>query len=225
MLETLRQRLKTAERTLRESFGDDLSPGKRWQAWLHFHLFDHAFLRGFWTNFDRVAEGVYRSNHPGPRRLKKYHQMGIKGLLNLRGNDGLSPWLFEQEAADKYGMELRVAKIYARRPATKDEILILIDALKTMPKPFVMHCKSGADRAGFAAALYQVIVEKRPLSEARNQLHWRYLHLKSTKTGVVDHILDLYEARHAQTGIDMERWFREEYDPLAASDSFAETRA
>ncbi len=225
MFDSFRQRLKTAERRVRTSFGNDLSPGKRWQAWAHFHIFDHAFLRGFWTNFDKVADGVYRSNHPGPRRLKKYNAMGIKGLLNLRGNDGFSPWLLEQEAAKTYGMDLRVAKIYARRPATRAEILTLIDTLKTMPKPFVMHCKSGADRAGFAAALYQVIVENVPLSEAKKQLSWRYLHLKSTKTGVVDHILDLYEARAAETGIDMESWFREEYDPEEASDSFARSRA
>lgn len=224
LLETLRKRIKSAERGLRESFGDDISPEKRWQAWAHFHLFDHAFLRHYWTNFYKVADGVYRSNHPGPWRLKKYHEKGIVGLLNLRGADRFSPWLFEQEAAESYGMTLRVAKIYARRPATREEMLILIEALKTMPKPFVMHCKSGADRAGFAAAIYQVIVENVPIAKAKEQLHWRYFHLKSSKTGVVDHILDLFEARQAETGIDMETWFKTEYDPEAATQSFADSR-
>ncbi|MEO1308812.1 MAG: protein tyrosine phosphatase, partial [Pseudomonadota bacterium] len=114
----LRQRLKDAERKVRSSFGDDIStPAGRWQAWAHFNLMDHAFLRVWWTNFGQVADGVYRSNHPGPKRLEKYKQMGIKTVLNLRGNDGYSPWLLEEEACERLGMDLVVRKIYARKPA------------------------------------------------------------------------------------------------------------
>ncbi|MBM7068277.1 tyrosine-protein phosphatase [Actibacterium sp. 188UL27-1] len=225
MFTQLRQRLKTAERKVRKSFGDDIStPFKRWQAWLHFHLLDHAFLRVWWTNFGRVADGVYRSNHPGPKRLKKYKSMGIQTVLNLRGNDGYSPWLFEQEACDRLGLTLVERKIYARKAAGQQEILNLIDTLKTLPKPFVLHCKSGADRAGFAAVLYRAIVEKVPLSEARKELSVRYLHLDWTATGIVDHIFDVYEKRNAQDPIDLETWFRTEYNKREVEESFAAWR-
>ena len=222
MFARVSQSLKSLERRVRTSFGDDIStPRARRQAWWHFQLFDHAFLRVLWTNFDTVAPGVYRSNHPGPKRLEKYKQMGIKTVLNLRGRDKYSPWLFEQEACERLGLNLEVAKIYARKPASRKEILNLIDTMKRIEKPFVMHCKSGADRAGFAAVLYKVIVEKTPLEEARKHLAVKYIHFHWTATGIVDHIIDLYAARNAESPIDMEEWFRTEYDKTAAAESFA----
>ena len=217
--------LKSLEVRLRTSFGRDLStPAGRRAAWAHFHLFDHAFLRTVWSNFDQVAEGVYRANQPGPKRLEKWKAMGIRGVLNLRGADGLSPWLFEEEACERLGLDLRVAKIYARRPARSAEILRLIETMRAMPRPFVMHCKSGADRAGFAAVLYLTIVEKVPVEQAMRHLHWRYLHLKSTPTGICDHVVELYAARNRAGPIPMEDWFATEYDPHAAAESFAARR-
>ena len=213
MTRSLSVRLKDFERRLRTSFGDDLStPEKRRQAWWHFQLFDHAFLRVWWTNFDKVADGVYRSNHPGPKRLENYAEMGIKSVLNLRGADGYSPWLFEEEACKRLGLELHVAKIYARKTATREELLHLIDKMRTVPKPFVLHCKSGADRAGLASVLYKLAIEGAPLEEAQKHFSWRYVHLKSSKTGVVDYIVDRWAVRHKETGIGIEDWLRTEYD-------------
>ncbi|MBS8224982.1 tyrosine-protein phosphatase [Vannielia litorea] len=223
MLDGLKKWLKSKERAIRTSFGDDIStPKARRQAKWHFNLFDHAWLRTFWTNFDKVAEGVYRSNHPSPERLKKYKAMGITTVLNLRGQEsGFSPWLFEEEACRELGLNLVVAKIYARRPATKAEMLNLIHTLKTIEKPFVMHCKSGADRAGLASVLYKLIVEKSSVEEARKHLSPRYLHLKFTKTGICDHIIDMWEADHIATGIGAEEWFLTKYDPAEVNRSFA----
>lgn len=217
--------LKRVERRARRSFGTDLAtPGGRMLTWLNFHLFDHAYLRWSWTNFDRVAEGVYRSNHPGPRRLARYKRMGIRAVLNLRGDDGLAPWLLEEEACRRLGLDLRVAKIYARKPATRAELIRLIETMRAMPRPFVMHCKSGADRAGLAAALYAHVVDGQSLAEARRHLHWRYVHLRSSRTGIVDHILDMYEARAAEQPIGLEEWIRTEYSARDAAISFAERR-
>ncbi|MFV0333227.1 MAG: tyrosine-protein phosphatase [Tropicimonas sp.] len=226
MLKRVTDWFETTERRLRRSFGDDIStPRGRRQAWWHFQLFDHAFLRVPWTNFDTVAKDVYRSNHPGPRRLARYREMGIRAVLNLRGNDGYSPWLFEAEACEALGLELHVAKIYARKAARRHEIVRLIDQMRAMPKPFVMHCKSGADRAGFAAVLYKAIIEGVPLAQARRHLAVRYIHFDWTDTGIVDHIIDLYELRNARAPISMEQWFRTEYDDRIATETFRLKRA
>lgn len=222
---SLFKRLKDYERDLRRSFGNDLSTAKgRRQAWWHFQLFDHAFLRVWWTNFDKVAEGVYRSNHPGPARLRRYARRGIKAVLNLRGDEGLAPYLLEKEACDRLGMELHVAKIYARRPARAQEYLTLIDTMRQLPKPFVLHCKSGADRAGLASVLYKLAIEGAPLEEARRHLGLRYVHLKSTDTGIVDYIVDRWAVRHAETGIGIEAWIATEYDPDAIHHDFRNGR-
>ncbi|SFC03627.1 tyrosine-protein phosphatase [Tropicimonas isoalkanivorans] len=226
MLKRIETWFESIERRMRGSVGADIAQREaRRRAWLHFHLFDHAFFRYWWTNFDKVAEGVYRSNHPDPARLVRYKEMGIRSILNLRGDDGRSPWLFEKEACDALGIELRTARIYARKPARRKEIVALIDTMRQMEKPFVMHCKSGADRAGFASVLYKAVIEGVPLEEARKHLSLRYAHANWTATGIVGHIFDMYEARNAESPIDLETWFRTEYDHNTAAESFAAKRA
>ncbi|MFT6104221.1 MAG: protein tyrosine phosphatase (PTP) superfamily phosphohydrolase (DUF442 family) [Paracoccaceae bacterium] len=226
MTPLLSTQLKTFKRSLRTSFGDDLSTKKlRRQAWWHFQLFDHAWLRRFWTNFYPVAPGVYRSNHPSPARLGKYTAMGIKTVLNLRRDDGFSPWILEKEACERLGLELVVAKMYSRRSASGEEYLDLIHKLRTLPRPLLFHCKSGADSAGLAAAIYLIAIEGRSVAQARSQLGFKFLHVKASKNGVCDHTLDVYEARNAECPIDLETWFATEYDKDAIMRSFIAKRA
>ena len=205
--------LDGAERRLRRSFGRDIStPRGRVGAWLHYHVFDHAFLRSFWTNFHEVAPGVYRSNQPTHRRFRKYAEMGIRTVLNLRGEDRYSYYLFEKEACDRLGLTLIDAKLMARQAARRERIVAVIDAIRAAERPMVFHCKSGADRTGFVGALYLLIFEGASIHQAKKQLGIRYIHLDWTKTGVQDYILDVYAARQGYGEIGFEDWIRREYD-------------
>jgi hypothetical protein len=111
-------------------------------------------------------------------------------------------------------------RLHARRAVKARQYLAVIRAMREIEKPFLIHCKSGADRAGLASVLYLLAVEGRPLDEARRQLSWRYLHLRWSKTGVLDHLLDLYAARNARDPIGIEDWLRTEYDQKAVQESF-----
>ena len=224
MFEALGKRLKSWEVALRTSFGDDIStPEARKAATWHYHLFDHAFLRSFWHNFEEIAPGVYRSNQPTHARFERYAALGVRTVINLRGPSDYSPYLFEKESCAQLGMTLVNAKIYARRPAGRAELLHLVDVLKTAEKPFLFHCKSGAARAGLAAVLY-LILNGTPVEEAMRHLSFRYVHLRWTKTGVVDHFFELYAKRNAEDPIPIERWIAEEYDPDALAASFERHR-
>jgi len=209
-----KSRLKRLERRVRRSFGNDIStPSKRRQALWHYYLLDHAILRTFWTNFAELAPGVYRSNQPTHKRWVQYKRdYGIEHVINLRGADDYSPYLLEQESLSQLGINLIDVQIYARKPATREEMLRLIEALKTTPKPFLLHCKSGADRAGIASVLYMHLVEGEPLAKARRHLSWRFLHLKFTMTGAVDFVLDEYERDTAENGMGFEEWVATVYD-------------
>ncbi|MEM8979541.1 MAG: tyrosine-protein phosphatase [Pseudomonadota bacterium] len=220
----MQRKLKEWEVALRTSFGDDIStPKARRLALWHYHIFDHAFLRTPWTNFDTVAPGVYRSNQPTAGRFARYRSLGLKSILNLRGPSKYSPYLFEEEACAQNGYELVNAKIYARKPARADEILHLLDVFERIEKPFLMHCKSGADRAGFAAALWLLEQEGAPLEVAQKQLAARYAHLSWTKTGIVDHILKLYGQDRGTGSLTFRAWVETKYDPKYAAESFAAT--
>ncbi|MFZ3581854.1 tyrosine-protein phosphatase [Loktanella sp. DJP18] len=200
------------------------TPGARRRSWLYYQFVDHGFLRYRWTNFDLVAPGVYRSNHPHATRLDAYRTRGIRAILNLRGVGEAPPYLMEVEACHALGLDLVSVKFAARNAPARAKLLELFAAFDTVQRPFVMHCKSGADRAGLASALY-LLDQGAPMAEARRHLSLRYLHLKWTKTGVQDALLDLYEARLARGPITLRDWVRDEYDPDAVRALFASRRS
>lgn len=214
-------KVEGAERKLRRSFGKDISTpsARRWSAF-HYHFFDHAFLRTFWTNFFEIAPGVYRSNQPTHRRFERYAKMGIKSVINLRGEEKYSHYLFEKESVEALGMTLYNSKMWARKTASRDRILHTIELLRTVPKPLMFHCKSGADRAGFTAATYLLVFQGATVAEAKKMLSLKYIHLTFTKTGIQGYILDVYDARQKQTGLGFEDWIRTEYDHRIIQDAF-----
>ncbi len=221
MLSKLWSRLDAAERRLRYSFGDDISdPSKRRWSKLHYNLFDHAFLRTFWTNFFEIAPGVYRSNQPTHKRFEKYAAMGIKTVINLRGEDPRAHYLFEKESCDALGLTLVNSKLHARKALKAQKYLDVIEALRQAERPMMFHCKSGADRAGIVAAIYLMVFEDVPVEQAKAQLGLKYIHLKGTKTGVQDYILEVYQVRNARAPIGFEDWLRSEYDHKAIQIGF-----
>ena len=194
-------------------------PAGRRRASLNYHLSDHAILRYHWTNTDLVAPGVWRSNQPTHGRLAALKAMGIRSILNLRGAGQSAAHLFEAESCRALGLTLVSVSLRARLAPERDAVLALFEAFRTIERPFLMHCKSGADRAGLASALY-VLAQGGTVAQARKHLSFRYLHVRASRTGVLDHILDLYEAAHAATGIGVEAWFAAEYDARAADAGF-----
>jgi hypothetical protein len=131
MFSELWSRVEDAERKLRRSFGKDISTpsARRWSTF-HYHVFDHAFLRVFWTNFFEIAPGVYRSNQPTHARFVKYRDMGIKTVVNLRGEDKYAHYLFEKETCEALGLRLMNAKLWARNAASRHRIVHVIDTLR-----------------------------------------------------------------------------------------------
>ena len=198
---------------MHNDFSHDITdPVERRKSRVFMHLFDHEFLRVFWHNFAEVAPGVYRSNHPTRARFEAYAAKGIKTVLNLRGAAPRAYYHFEVEACADLGMTLIDIPLSARRAPGKRRLLETLDILGTIQKPFLMHCKSGADRTGLVAALYLMEVEGRSLAEARRQLSLRFIHLTVTQTGVLDYVLWRYAERLKTSDLTFREWVRTEYD-------------
>jgi len=215
------KRIADWERRLRASYNTDLStPENRRRAHIYNLWFDHAILRKIWTNFFKVAPGVYRSNQPTHARFAKMKRMGIKTILNLRGSVPAAPYLTEEESCRSLGLTLVNVTLHARSAAPRQDIQAVIRAFREIEKPFVLHCKSGADRTGLASAIYLMAVEGRPVSEARRMLGVKFIHFSWTRSGILDHILDLYEARNARNPISFEDWIATEYDNKETQESF-----
>lgn len=187
--------------------------------WAELIFKDHGFLRLYWHNEHEIAPGMWRCNQPSPGRIRIAADRGIKTIINLRGPRADGGWRLEAEACATYGLTLM--DFTARSRAAPDkQMLHAAEALFTeMKLPAMMHCKSGADRAGLMAALYLLIVEKRPAREAAKQLAWKYGHVKQAKTGLLDAFFAAYFP-YEDRGMAFFDWVDEIYDPDAITRGF-----
>jgi len=210
-----------------EQSQDLAKPGARAAAWSYLMIYDHGFIRSVWRNFFEVAPGVYRANQPSPKRLEEYARLGIKTIINLRGSSGLPPHQFEVEACDALGLTLiDVPDLSARHAPEAEALLYMIEVLRTAETPLLMHCKSGADRTSLAAAIYTLIFTDASIADARRHLGLRFIHFKWTTAGVMDFIIDLFEAAAKQNReLTFEDWVRGSYDADKVQAAFEANRA
>ena len=158
-------------------------------------------------NFHAVEPGVlYRSSQLSASMLtstiKKY---GIKTIINLRGcNEHKAWWEAEQTIAQRHNVTFINIPMSAQRLPKKHHLLTLLEAYNTAPRPILIHCYSGSDRTGEAAALWVLEQQKKEKKFALKQLSLRY-----------GHIPRIYPAKRffikLWQGIP---WLHNEYDPL-----------
>lgn len=226
MLRKLSAWLNRKERDFRNSFGRDITdPVERARSYRHYNWLDHGILRRRWHNFEEIAPGVYRSNHPHHDRFVAYAEMGIKSVLNLRGVSKLSHYLFEVESVQKLGLEMVTVHLGARNAPDRAKLMALLDAFETLEKPFLIHCKSGADRTGLAAAFYMLLYTDASDTTLRAQLSFRYLHIRKSSTGILDHILETYLSARDSTGIGLRDWVEHVYDKHAVTEVYQSKKA
>jgi protein tyrosine phosphatase (PTP) superfamily phosphohydrolase (DUF442 family) len=227
MFGSLKQRWQAWEGRLNATIAKDLAtPEARRAAEVHYRWIDHGILRVFWDNFYKVAEGVYRSNQPSAAQLRAAHaRVGLRSVLNLRGKSQHSFHLFEEEACRELGIDLVDLSLSASQAPSVEKLEELIALFRSMAKPVLIHCKSGADRTGLAAAIYLLVIENKPIEVAQKQLSLRYLHVANSPAGVQDHLLRVYAAAHKASGIGFLDWMRRGYDPAEVTASFARWRA
>lgn len=197
------------------------SPGGRFHAWLNMHIVDHGFVRSAYNNFHDLGGGMYRSSQPSPSQIRRYHRrLGLKTILNLRGESPYGSYPLEVTVCKELGIELVDLTLYSRAPPSRRRIHLLKDAFTAIQYPALLHCKSGADRAGMAAALYRILHLNHPVEQAMAELDWKYGHFKGAKTGVQDFFLASYLAYHRHTPVDFMTWVDTVYDEKAMKQQF-----
>ena len=222
MLARVWGRIRTWEQGLKGRFSHDIQDpaARRWSR-IYADWYDHAALRKVWHNFHEVAPGFYRSNHPGHARFRRYAAMGIREIVNIRGGRSKAPFKFEEESCAEFGLCLHVTALSAMRAPEASRLLELLDIFDALTGPALVHCKSGADRTGFAAAVYLIHVCGTPAKLARRQLSPLRAHAKWTASGVLDLVLAEYGAAQSR-GICFRDWVATEYDPEAIQQRFDE---
>lgn len=190
------------------------SPRQRILAHLDMLFIDHGLFREAYNNLYSLPGGLWRSSQPSPRQIRKYQKkLGIKTIINLRGADTTRRYALEEEVCEELGITLINHKgLLSRSAPNVEAILRTRDLFRSIEYPALIHCKSGADRAGFACALYRHFQLGEPIERAQQELALRYGHIKGAKTGILDAFFDLYRSYAEQHPIEFSEWLQTIYD-------------
>ena len=182
---------------------------------------DHAFLRLRFQNAHWISEELVRTNQPSPEQLAGWKARGIKTIINLRGGFDGSFHVLEKAACEELGLTLVDFTITSREVPSRARVLGARDLFESIEYPALMHCKSGADRAGIMSVFYMHFRKGKTIAEALDQLHLRYLHMKAGKTGVLDYTFERYLAEGEPAGLSFIEWVESPaYDPDAIKADF-----
>ena len=159
---------------------------------------------------------------PTPQRIRKYKTIfGIKTIINCRGTKRDGGWLLENEACKKYNIELINLNVRSRAAPDKKLIERANVIFKDIDYPALIHCKSGADRAGIVSALYKILYCKETPERAKKQLSFKFLHIKHAKTGILDKFVEEYERfLKKNKNFDFLKWVENIYDPEKLENDF-----
>jgi protein tyrosine/serine phosphatase len=200
--------------------GDLATRRGRALAWADSLLIDHGALRLFWRNWGVVAPGrLYRCNHPTPGRLARARRrLGLRSVINLRGATRNGSDALSRAQAARLGLAFFDMPLSSGHAPSRETLLALAETLRAAPAPALVHCKSGADRAGFAAAVF-VLLAGGTVDDALAQLSLRFGHLRRSRAGVLDAVLLAYRAQ-GEGRMPFLDWVRTRYDAEAVTRAF-----
>lgn len=192
---------------------------RRLHAWFDMLAMDHGFIRYVYTNFHQVDDQLYRSSQPLPYQVRKWRSMGVKTIINLRGGMQYGSYPLEVEAAQQAGIAFEGLQLRSRALPDVAQLEKLEELLKSIAYPAVIHCKAGADRASLGSALYFLILHN-DHKRALDQMTLKYGHIKGSKTGVLDAMVETYVRDGVPKGQTFMQWVRDGYDPQAIAAAF-----
>jgi protein tyrosine/serine phosphatase len=192
----------------------------RLKAWTNMVLVDHGAFRLAYLNRHQVSPKLWRSAQPAPHQLAWFHGQGVRTIINLRGGREHGSWQLQKEACERHGLKLVEAIVRSRAAPDRDMVLGSKAFFDAIEYPALIHCKSGADRAGFMAVLYLVVHEGETVRQALSHLGLKYGHFRFAKTGILDAFFERYLAEGEPKGMSFLDWVETDYDPQALMRDF-----
>src|SRR5689334_3470714 len=103
-------------------------------------------------NFHRVSERLYRGAQPSADGIKKLAALGIKTVINLRGEDDNTR--AEQKEVEAAGMRYYAIAMPGLSRPTDEQMAHVVELIDNDENgPVFIHCKRGSDRTGTVVAV------------------------------------------------------------------------
>lgn len=191
-----------------------------WLCYAEMLILDHGIVRILYNNRHKVSDKVWRSAQPAPHHIRYAARRGVKTVVNLRGDQSFGTHWLEANACQRNGVKLVDFIVRSRAAPSRDELRAAKQLFDTIEYPVLIHCKSGADRAGLMSVLYRFLHEGVPLNEAKKQLSLKFGHIKQADTGVLDYFFECYEAENQKSPIGFWDWVETRYQQDKVNSSF-----
>jgi protein tyrosine/serine phosphatase len=149
-----------------------------------------GFLR-LTGNVHEIDRGIaYRSAQLSTERLGRLLvEKHLRAVINLRGPSPGSQWYEDELNVTKQSGAQHFDLALSANVEPNDTLVAqLRTLLRTVPRPFLIHCEGGADRSGLASALYDLDVRGLSADEADRELSFRFGHFPwlTSKTSAMD---------------------------------------
>ena len=173
---------------------------------------DHACLRVLWNNLAKVDDygKCYRSGHPSRILLKRVQRLGVRHIISLRGGKVLPHNLRERALCSKMGLSYYNVPMSSGRPPSRATLEKLVELYESLDEPFLVHCKTGADRTGLAVGVYHLAMLRSVTKKAKKQLDIRFLHLGLGRKKMLRKFFEFYEKTNPDH-IPFKVWLQSNY--------------
>lgn len=182
-------------------------------SYLDMLIVDHGVFRLLYLNSHRLSEEAWRSAQPAPHDVRAFARQGVRTIINLRGVRDCGAYRLEQQACAAAGVHMIDLTTRSRGAPERALVLEAAQLLQSVEYPVLLHCKSGADRAGLMSVLYLHLRRGMPMERALEQLSWRYGHFRHADTGILDAFFESYVDFVQAHPMPFVRWVSEVYDP------------
>lgn len=189
-------------------------------AYLDMLIIDHGIFRVLYLNKYRLDRDAWRSAQPAPHQLRALKREGIRTIVNLRGERTCGSYWLEKRQCEKLGLEFIDFQIRSRAAPTVEEFRRTKELFERIEYPMLMHCKSGADRAGLMSVLYRHFKQGWPIAKAMQELSLKYGHIRQADTGILDAVFERYLAETQEFPMDFMEWVETGYDPEEITQEF-----
>ncbi|BCW90121.1 hypothetical protein sos41_32890 [Alphaproteobacteria bacterium SO-S41] len=193
---------------------------ERRRAMANLLFVDHGVFRTFFNTRSQLSDEMWRSSQPLPYQITGAAKLGIRTIVNLRGPSDNSFYRFEEEYCQRAGLTLINFVVYSREAPLAATVLAAKQLFEDLDYPALMHCKSGADRAGLMSRLYLIFRKGMSVESTARQLSMAYGHVRQAKTGILDYFFTAYLAYNAKTPTPFLDWVTNIYDPEELTRTF-----
>jgi len=143
-------------------------------------------------NFHQVNSQLYRGGQPKPGGLPRLKALGIKTIVNLRGEDAQTR--AEAVEARELGLSYyRISLPEFSGPKEEDVQRVLDIIMAPENQPVFVHCRRGKDRTGTIIASYRIAHDGWNSADAKKDSKARGM--SWTQIGMKDFIGDFYRRR------------------------------